>query len=144
MKTLDEVIEACEKCYGSNVDCDNCQYTVVNGEGVTICAKCELEDETLHYLKTLRAERKHLDELWRELVKENDNNPLTWDELKMMTGKPIWIEDAFEKGEWYIIECFTDSNRFIAHDRWAGDDVFRKLYMGAEWFAYRKERNEDG
>lgn len=70
-----------------------------------------------------------------------NNPPLTWDELKMMTGKPIWIEDAFEKGEWYIIECFTDSNRFIAHDRWSGDDIFRKLYMDTEWFAYRKERS---
>lgn len=68
------------------------------------------------------------------------NDPLTWDELKLMEGKPVWIEDGLENGEWYIIECFTESGRFIAHDRYADDTVFKAIDMGNMWQAYRKER----
>lgn len=69
------------------------------------------------------------------------NDPLTWDELKTMEGRPVWIEDGLENGEWYIIECFTESGRFIAHDRYADDTVFKAIDMGNMWQAYRKERS---
>ena len=52
MKSLDEVVKALENCNGSDAECcDKCSYKTVNAEGVTICAKCELEDDALHYLR---------------------------------------------------------------------------------------------
>ena len=61
MKTLDEVIKACEQCYGKYIDCDECLYTEVNAEGVTICAKDRLEDDSLFYLREYRDKQHDLD-----------------------------------------------------------------------------------
>lgn len=78
---------------------------------------------------------------YKRLLKDlEENPPLDWEQLKQMEGKPVWVEDVFENGEWYIIECFTDSGRFIAHDRYADDTVFKAIDMGNVWQAYRKER----
>ena len=52
MMSLDDVIKAMENCYGPDAECcAKCQYPRdVAGTG-TICLKCNLEDDALHYLK---------------------------------------------------------------------------------------------
>lgn len=132
MTTLDEVIKAIEVCRDSYV------------------AGKIIKSDALHYLKEYRDECNNIvnvhddyihlrNEMQDELSRMNP--PLTWDELKQMEGKPVWIEDGLENGEWYIIECFTESGRFIAHDRYADDTVFKAIDMGNMWQAYRKERS---
>ena len=105
----------------------------------------ELEDEglfadALHYLKEYRK----LDSLDAVAFPEDDNPALTWDELKTMQGKPVWVEyESCNRKVWAIIDCFyTDAflkdqmNVALPHDYWH----LEKEMMGKTWQAYRKER----
>lgn len=104
----------------------------------------ELEDEglfadALHYLKVFRAEREHLVELHRELVKENDNNPLTWSELRQMEGKPVWMKRP-EWKEWLLVsEIDEDKCEIYLRDKWGNGIIVNGRNVGY-WRAYRKER----
>ena len=111
-----------ENCYGPDAECcDKCQYTKEISAG-SICLKCNLEDDALHYLK----EYKNTDENYKKAIAHvtevidhyekmvadylSVNNPaLTWDELKTMEGKPVWVEaDYFKKG-WFLVDAsFVD------------------------------------
>lgn len=129
MKTLDEVIKANECCDHGEPDsrCEDCPY---NGLGA--CCQ-ERESDALHYLK-------HLQEYY-EMSREHHepNPPLTWDELKTILGKPVWVEylkdgESYD-AEWIIIqdindECMSDTQRF----------GYQKLDYSDYWQAYRKER----
>ena len=160
MKTLDKVIKAKELCELNCSDeghCQDCPYAKqdANGDWSFFCGNCEAD--ALHYLKELRDMTDIPMEYFENggtsqeivcpkchsefVILPEANNPLTWDELKSMEGKPVWIEDGLKNGEWYIIECFTESGRFIAHDRYADDTVFKAIDMGNMWQAYRKERS---
>lgn len=111
-----------------------------NQHGDVIITVEDLTD-ALHYLQTyqkIEDEYEELKDWWAEEYVTNE--PLSWEQLKQMQGKPVWIEDGLENGEWYIIECFTESGRFIAHDRYADDTVFKAIDIGNMWQAYRKER----
>ena len=74
-----------------------------------------------------------------------NNPPLSWEELRSMEGKPIWMEVDYHNPEetykyWTIVKYF-DSNE-------GGDMVFTgtgfyyKDLLGIDWRAYRKEKNE--
>ena len=54
MNNLDDVIETMEKCTGPYIECDDCKYTCVNAEGVTICDHDGLDKDALHYLREYR------------------------------------------------------------------------------------------
>ena len=76
------------------------------------------------------------------------NDPLTWDELKQMEGKPVWIEGEhgciWNQKAWSLIRldaenddiviCFSTDNG--AHYEF----VIDKIDYGTDWQAYRKER----
>ena len=74
------------------------------------------------------------------------NNPLTWDELKQMEGKPVWVEYEGYTPDWEVIENIGAMRGSI------GDitgnfvethmSVLHKDDMGKTWQAYRKERKE--
>jgi hypothetical protein len=145
MKTLDEVIDALEICSQIDAECDKCPYKA------TAKGWCEEKDrDALHYLKEYQWQMTNPDGDHQQLLKCQAllqdfyrNEPLTWDELCSRNGMPIWIEDSFDNGEWYIIECFTASNRFVAHDRWGDTTLFNKKEMGDVWKAYRREHHEN-
>ena len=87
--------------------------------------------------------------MWNDkLDKEQKNEPLTWDELRTMEGKPVWVEynrhlsekaQALSKG-WFVIfdfrplgetEMMSMTNNF----------VFTLFEQQRDlWQAYRKER----
>lgn len=138
MKTLDEVIKANECCDHGEPDskCEDCPY---NGIGAC-CA--ERETDALHYLKMLK------DILDPLKVKKNSckitcpqcnsviaillpesNEPLTWDELQLMEGKPVWIEGPFitEGPHWIIV-----GPSHLYNGKMVG--------YGKTWQAYRKEQ----
>ena len=143
MKTLDEVIKALEMCTADNCVCFNgCPYSdLVKGDDCCdIHAIPAMQKDALQWLKGYQ-QHIELDKLRDKC--ETENNPITWDELYTRNGLPVWIEDSFGNGEWYIIECFTASNRFIAHDRWGDTTLFNKNEMGDVWKAYRKEHHEN-
>ena len=69
------------------------------------------------------------------------NEPLTWDELKQMEGKPVWVEHIYYK-VWLIVKdvyeetIVLDGNGF--YTQYFSDDNEK----GTRWQAYRKERTE--
>ena len=86
---------------------------------------------------------RHMDEADKlaaqRFVMEYDNPPLTWDELKQMEGKPVWVEALLYK-QWAIIACVYDKYiRFEGANLYAPE---HRAYMGADngWQAFRKER----
>ena len=123
MKTLDEVITAMENL----TTCDDTGFSYIAHDDAV---------DALFYLTVFRVERKHLDELHREMVKENDNNPLTWDELKQMEGKPVWIEPV---KEWMLLTEVDEEDCGI----WllSLDGLDYDLMLHENWQAYRKERD---
>jgi len=102
----------------------------------------------LHYLKEYRDRAKELDDLRimyaNAIEQQEDNPPLTWDELKQMEGKPVWIEsESISVGvspywnDWYIIKSFSNDEFMYCNDgfEWA------KEMQGRLWQAYGKERS---
>ena len=157
MKTLDEVIKALE------TDPVPMAYTA------RLSVHEDIMIDALHYLQTYRADkleweqtRQANEERYQEAVrnceraenkfiarlKELDigtlNEPLTWDELRQMEGKPVWIEHLCGVLRWGVIDdLFYDQKesktKTIFGTRhgfleWDKDD------LGKTWQAYRKER----
>ena len=144
MKSLNEVIKANECCDHGELDskCEDCPY---NGIGAC-CA--ERESDAFHYLKKYRdnyearnnqVERyqkaaQQCEEVLKDYIAlkqialRQDNPPLTWNELKQMEGKPVWIEGPFitEGPHWIIVGPSHLFNGKI-------------VGYGKTWQAYRRE-----
>ena len=113
-------------------------------------APLDIED-AIYYLKEYQEKREEICKIAKiiadswELRKqtmafEDRNDPISWDELKEMEGKPVWIEDPGRK-EWMIIDHVVDE-----------DTKYERLYIQSfyprsfykhdhQWKAYRKERS---
>ena len=133
MKTVDEVIRANECCDHGEMDsrCEDCPYN-----GIDACC-AERETDALHYLK-------HLQEYYNMSREHHEPNPaLSWDELKQMFHRPVWIETTAKKG-WNIIVSIDSADMQVIHTAHRGPKLswFSKADLGKTWQAYRKERNE--
>ena len=140
MKMLNEVIKAFE-CCSHDDRCENCTY---NGIACTL----ERDTDALHYLKTIETTENLYHDAVNELSKWEDEDwkdrhlPLTWDELKTMKGKPVWVHlFGSGLGEWNLIHAqldnqiwFTDGNGYIY-------DMHEEK-QGKTWQVYRKEKYE--
>ena len=99
------------------------------------------EADALHYLKEYRK----LDSLDTVVFPEDDNPPLTWDELKTMEGNPVWMEvydpidekTGWHTASWKLIE-FINDEYFDVRDSDGEQECFYKSEN--DWQAYRKER----
>lgn len=127
MKTLDEVISIMD---GIDQTCTCCAYQHDCDE--TEC----IEKTALHYLK-------HLQEYYEMSREHHEPNPaLSWDELKQMEGKPVWVvfttagKWRYDCGEWIIIIYIDDCKMIDCND----EGYYPKKSYGTEWQAYRKER----
>ena len=158
MKTLDEVIDIMEHpLYGAD-------------DGFAEVAEDDLAD-ALHYLREYQAEKANLEIIkgnyqdaiancekaenkFKTALKKLDigtlNDPLDWDELRAMEGKPVWFEvtdpkalPALDSG-WGIVGCTSFST-------WEGVGSFSLVKVGVTyavpiaqygraWNVYRKER----
>ena len=153
MKTLDEVIKAIEYCKNHNW-CNECPYQPYQNEDICY------EEDSLHYLKELR----HIldNTVWIESSKEENgywklptlpetgNDPLTWDDLKKMEGKPIWLEwladdiwsdpNHREIGTWWVVGEVRKNDIIIA--QYLDEAELCEDDLGVIWLAYSKEKNE--
>ncbi len=142
MKTLDEVIDAMERCSIPHYfDCKGCPYEDDDAE--VGCRSDDRDADALHYLKEYRK----LDSLDAVAFPEDDNPAMTWDELRTMEGKPVWIEVLSGKDwdkEWMLLMGFPDDNhvRFKMGCKEDYRFIGRKQYLGKDWQAYRKEKHE--
>lgn len=151
MKTLDEVIknfEICRKARLNLISCEGCTYAIGDND---FCIDCN-EIDVLEWLKGYQ---KHieLDKLRDKygvtsqitcpkchsefVILPDANNPLTWDELKSMEGKPVWVEaDYFEKG-WFLVDASLVDIWVTGYD--CAEHQLREENIGVSWQAYRKE-----
>lgn len=154
MKNIEDVIKAYE-CKKSIEDkCNECPY-------ITECddkyhCECEARDnDTLHYLKEYRDDRKNFSEAISNcgkalnkyimdihaLAQQEENLPLTWDELCAMEGKPVWVEAKhFSYPRWYILHAIGDKDMALFTGRYSENVPLFRENMGDTWQAYRKER----
>ena len=154
MKTLDEVIKANECCDHGEPDsrCEDCPY---NGIGAC-CA--ERESDALNYLKEYKNQQEFYDQSIHRTTEMIDkyektvaeylsvnNPPLTWDELRTMEGKPVWIESIPLVRRWVIIKKFHPygGNKNLFDMEVADGAHFLRKNMRRDdpawWQAYRKE-----
>ena len=177
MKTLDEVIHALEKCTDYDAECEGCPYRDDNKGGLE-CVMKNLE-EVLHYLKEYRAGKDDLERTKKMcfefvgtkmieaekqgrtlacpncgdefIILPERNDPLDWETLKQMEGKPVWMEEFYPVME---DETGATEDEGYYNKHW---DIIRKVYpkqiafyvqgmtnhkewIGKTWQAYRKER----
>ena len=143
MKTIDEVIESITKQSGLEI------RNVRKPDKDRFWVDRETYMDALHYLKEYRETKKHLAclddaEIRGDNTQVVNNPPLTWDELKSMEGKPVWVEYiSCKRKVWAIVDCFyTDAfgkvnmNVALPHDYWH----LEKELIGKTWQAYRKGR----
>ena len=146
MRTLDEVIEWIED---------------------PKMAYCVYKDDALHYLKEYRERLQNLQDMmdryeindrnyqeavwncemvqlkYQQLLDDfNDNPALTWQELRQMEGKPVWVETttSFRSG-WYLVRDVFFEDTVYLTDIKRGEGVGRSMDYGKTWQAYRKERS---
>ena len=147
MRTLEEVIKAVEE----DLECANESYPEVFYD-------YDNHKDALPYLKMFRDMTCGTSQKLRNtsqitcpkchsefVILPDINTPLTWDELKTMEGKPVWIEadngqEQFK--HWFIIDEFTFSDIPGLQIMWCLNNSFRfwEADIGKTWQAYRKER----
>ena len=184
MMTLDDVIEAMERCSIPHYfDCKGCPYEDDDAE--VGCRSDDRDADALQYLKTYRenqqtyiensrkaeeARERYLEAVkncelaenkYRKLYEETSqnlrntsqitcpkchsefvilpdaNNALTWNELRQMEGKPVWVEEKGMLSIWIIIRDVT-GNWLYSTDC----NAYRHEDCGKIWQAYGKERAE--
>ena len=168
MKTIDEVIDAMERCSRPHYfDCTGCPYE--DDEAETGCHSEDRDADVLHYLKAFRDAKDALDTerersieaycQWKDAKEkleaqtsqmmwvdkhfkfEEPNNPLTWDELQQMDGKPVWATFDNENGTWYIAKVYDDEVVLYEWGQEFGERISGAWdYTPKRWQAYRKER----
>lgn len=144
MKTLNEVITGLDICknfsYCTHPQKGECPYLQEDNS----CSQDDLYKDALHYLKDMKNLEEDYDILynkyWREFNQQQANPALTWDELKAMEGKPVWVKFFYEDGQyfdsdWFLVgfvsESFCDAIGKLGTSRLVKNDY---------WQAYRKEQ----
>lgn len=137
MKTLDEVIKGMEHCHEDN--CMECPYQF-EPKDFDCITQCQYTD-ALHYLKEyqkIEDEYHELKDWWAEEYVTND--PLTWDELKQMEGKPVWVEHHLFKG-WRLVGWQANEHMMNLVGSYSERLPLFADGCGTDWQAYRKERS---
>lgn len=152
MKSFDEVIKALSIC-GRHPDCEGCPYENVSyPTEIGNTCKDIMHYDVLYYLKTIETTENLYHDAVNELSKWKDEDwkdrylPLTWDELRTMTGKPVWVEILSDEidlsSRWMMVAQETKAHSLpLAYT----DDIGHWIYghedkLGKTWQAYRKER----
>lgn len=106
-----------------------------------------IRDAAIAYLKGYR---EVLPEYAQMKLDKVTNEPLTWDELKTMEGKPVWAEEDDGKykgwvmvGKFYSLFENEDLDAHVNLYYFGRSMEYSKEMYGFYWQAYRKERNEN-
>lgn len=155
MKTLDEVIRAAHHCELLSSFDDNYEYD--GGCPYADCSACEekrmLGKDVIHYLKEYKRISAKIEKIAlgniTETLEKLDNPALTWDELRQMEGKPVWIDSVPLVRRWVIIKKFHpiggNKNLFDMEVEDGGHFLRKNMRRDdpAWWQAYRKERKNE-
>ena len=149
MKTLNEVIEALNNCADVNANfeaCECCEYRDIRDDGYD-CGRLQMMEDALHYLEEYQryqntpSRNGHIALV--DFEESQKNEPLTWDDLKAMEGKPVWVEDNIDEPEdttkyWAIYRRIEKSQE--TEYALLSDFYYDKAQYGETWQAYRKEK----
>jgi len=135
MKSLTDVIKEKERCDKY----PNCHLCFLHS-GDT----CSWIRDALHYLEEYRTTRTAYIKAMADI---EDNPPLTWEELKQMTGKPVWLEycktvtDEMDGHRWVILHTAYEEDDDGEEEIFCNDMCrLLKKWQGTRWQAFRKER----
>ena len=132
MKTLDEVIK-------------ELQYWDTCHEYPECFYDDEVTRDALNYLKEYKRVQNKIEKIALGNIEDTldklDNKPLTWDELKTMEGKPVWVEAEPING-WVIVEIRDSFMKGREYIKFGLLELSNKN-LGKTWQVYKKERNED-
>lgn len=140
MKTLNEVIK----------DLESARIQVETGNGLWVDYRDNdnLKADALHYLKTIETTENLYHDAVNKLSKWEDEGwkdrhlPLTWDELKTMKGKPVWVHlFGSGLGEWNLIHAQLDNQIWLTDGNGYIYDMHEEK-QGKTWQAYRNEKYE--
>ena len=144
MKSLDEVIKKIEKqwvCPSSD-------------EADEYCELYDVRDDALHYLKEYRDDRENFSEAISNcgkalnkyivdinaLAQQEENLPLTWDELQKMVGRPVWVEQHHGDTKGWLLILRKCDDVVTCTTKHGNSFYLYKANYGEKWQAYRKER----
>lgn len=146
MKTLDEVITGLDICknfsYCTHPQKGECPYLYEDNS----CGQDDLYRDALYYLKTIETTENLYHDAVNELSKWKDEDwkdrylPLTWDELKQMEGKPVWVEQYNTDIKGWLLILRTNFDVITCTTRHGNSFHLYKSSYGERWQAYRKER----
>lgn len=133
------------------------EVIAILAEGIADVEAYDAVDDALYYLREYqqyqntpsRNGHMALVDYFEELQK---NEPLTWEELKQMVGKPIWIEYdnrgieiLSEPKQWVIISLIDNTSvmpEISLVGKWK-TFWMQKEFMGKHWNAYKKEKHDN-
>lgn len=132
MKKIDEVIE-------------ELQYWDTCHEYPECFYDDEVIKDALNYLKEYKRVQNKIEKIALGSIEDTldklDNKPLTWDELKTMEGKPVWVETEPING-WVIVEIRDSFMKGREYIKFGLLELSNKD-LGKTWQVYKKERDED-
>ena len=140
MKSLEEVIYQLENCAYAPLTDDACHYLKMYRSDMQMYAENQKhwEDDLMQKIKDFGDAKERYIKRLKELDIGTLNDPLTWNELRQMEGKPVWIEIGNGWKGWVIIRKVSDSGIVSGSDGFIGLET---VYgMDTTWQAYRKER----
>ena len=128
MKSIEELINQLE-CYPVSPSTLPMSVMIVKEEDI---------NDAINYLKEYADRQENLDQF--ETYQFVHKYPLTWEELKEMVGKPVWMERP-EWKEWLLVsEIDNDKCEMYLRDKWGNGVLVNGRNVGY-WRAYRKERS---
>ena len=69
------------------------------------------------------------------------NNPLSWDELLTMDGKPVWVEQHHGDTKGWLLILRKCDDVVTCTTKHGNSFYLYKANYGEKWQAYRKERD---
>ena len=144
MKTLDETINNIETCQKYSI-CISCPYC-----GFNEC-KSKWGRDALYYLREYKEKKQKIVDISADYValkqwwaEQQENPPLTLEELKAMRGKPVWIEymEKDYENEWVLVVKNPERPIFGTPTLLAFARDGERIYLtisgyGKRWQAYR-------
>lgn len=147
MKTLGEVMNALKNCGRHQKCCVGCPYESMSYPAkIGNTCKDMMHYDAICYLseyQKIEDEYEELKDWWAE--EHAENVPLTWDELKGMEGKPVWLEVKYQNPD-AIYKYWTIVKYFDSHEGedlvFTGTGFYHRSLLGTGWQVYRKEREQ--
>ena len=147
MKTLNEVIAEMEGMEFIGTLADALQYLKMYRSEMQMYAENQKywEDELKQKIKDFGDAKERYIARLKELDIGTLNDPITWDELRTMEGKPVWFE-GYAGNFWCIVREMqknSDGTEDVIFDGPHGmTGVGHDDQYGTKWQTYRKERND--